>query len=142
MAYLRKYNIESVATPAAAVTEKEPVQLDGMTAFKRDDMNDFDIMFAGMGGGKKKGGGKGKKTAKVEVLTHSLDIIANYGLLKLSPPSTKVCNRHMANNRRTHPAVRLTVDHRLNFLLNINNMSEPHGLAKHQIRFSYIYISR
>eukprot|EP00959_Pyramimonas_sp_CCMP1952_P157353 3290562-Pyramimonas_sp.AAC.1 len=90
MGYLRKYTVEAVATPAASASERKDAELDGTVALKRkDDINDFDVMFAGMGGGKKKGGGKGKKAGKVEVLTHSLDIIANYGLLKLSAPSNK-----------------------------------------------------
>jgi hypothetical protein len=54
-------------------------------------------MFTGLGGGKQKGkkGGKGggvKKEAKEPTLSHSLDTLTSYTLLKLKPPSVKVCH--------------------------------------------------
>lgn len=88
--YLSKYTVATVAAPAAASSSQQEVQVDGMRALKKDDWNDSDAMFTGLGGGKKKGGkGGGKKTVKVEALKHMLDVISNYGLLKLTAPSTK-----------------------------------------------------
>jgi hypothetical protein len=103
-AYLSKF-ASSTSTGPEKAEKKEVVPLEGMKPFEKKKENEEDSWMlgkaaaAGGGGGKKKGGNKGAAafggttgagtvSTSEQKLTHSLDIIEAFSLLKLELPTT------------------------------------------------------
>eukprot|EP00238_Polyblepharides_amylifera_P002549 CAMPEP_0196573916 /NCGR_PEP_ID=MMETSP1081-20130531/3730_1 /TAXON_ID=36882 /ORGANISM="Pyramimonas amylifera, Strain CCMP720" /LENGTH=478 /DNA_ID=CAMNT_0041891771 /DNA_START=260 /DNA_END=1696 /DNA_ORIENTATION=+ len=93
LGYLSKFiKVETVAVDSAP---QQKAEFEGKQALKRGDEEVLDSFWAGLGGGKKGKGksGGGKKESKKEIkepkLPHTLDALASFSNLKMTPPLTK-----------------------------------------------------